>query len=1143
VHGDDVCAKGVTATFRGPQALTIEAVSFENGQGDVFASSAQGMSLPCPGVAGTTSSCTILVRVGDEVEFSGIPGPLSILDSISGCVADPLDPNGAGCFPPFTMTGPTTVSATFRGPQTLTIEAVSFENGQGDVFASSAQGLSLSCPGVAGTTSTCTIPVRVGDEVEFSGIPGPLSILDSISGCVADPLDPNGAGCFPPFTMTGPKTVSATFRGPQTLTIEAVSFENGQGDVFASSAQGMSLSCPGVPGATSTCTIPVRVGDEVQFSGMPGPLSILDSISGCVADPLDPNGAGCFPPFTMSGPKTVSATFRGPQMLTIEAVSFENGQGDVFASSAQGMSLSCPGVAGTTPTCTIPVRVGDEVQFSGIPGPLSVLDSISGCVADPLDPNGAGCFPPFAMTGPKTVSATFRGPQPLAVSFGGDGTGEVAVALTGVCSNAQVNCTFPIRIGTPLEMVATPYPDSLFESWSGACAGQGAVCSLTITDDVSTQAGFVLRNHPPVANAGGPYSGVRNQPISFSGAASSDPEPDTLTYAWDFGDGSPAGSGVAPTHAYAATGTFTVTLIVNDGTTNSTAATSTVTISNQVPAANAGGPYAGVRNQALAFSGAASTDPDGDALTYSWDFGDGSPAGSGVAPTHAYGSTGTFTVTLIVNDGTTNSVAATSTVMISNQGPTANAGGPYSGVRNQAIALSGAASADPDGDALTYSWEFGDGSPAGSGLAPTHAYAATGTFTVTLTVNDGTTNSTAATSTVTISNQAPAADAGGPYSGVRNQAIVFSGAASTDPDGDALTYSWDFGDGSPAGSGLAPTHAYAATGTFTVTLTVNDGTTNSTPATSTVMISNQAPTANAGGPYSGVRNQAIALSGAASTDSDGDALTYSWDFGDGSPAGSGVAPTHAYAATGTFTVTLTVNDGTTNSTAATSTVTISNQVPAANAGGPYSGVRNQAIAFNGAASTDPDGDALTYSWDFGDGSPAGSGVAPTRAYATTGTFTVTLIVNDGTTNSTAATSTVTISNQAPIANAGGPYTGTRLAAVPFSGAASTDLDADALTYSWNFGDGGTATGPTPSHLYSVTGTFTVTLTVNDGTTSSAPATSTVQITNVAPSVAITSPGPGAVFHAPAAVVISAAATDADGARRESRVLRGSYEDR
>jgi|CXWL01.1.fsa_nt_gi ELWxxDGT repeat protein len=1035
-------AKSVTATFRGPQTLTIEAVSFENGQGDVFASSAQGMSLSCPGVAGTTSTCTIPVRVGDEVQFSGIPGPLSILDSISGCVADPLDPNGAGCFPPFTMTGPTTVSATFRGPQMLTIEAVSFENGQGDVFASSAQGMSLSCPGVAGTTSTCTIPVRVGDEVQFSGIPGPLSILDSISGCVADPLDPNGAGCFPPFTMTGPKTVSATFRGPQTLTIEAVSFENGQGDVFASSAQGMSLSCPGVAGTTSSCTIPVRVGDEVQFSGIPGPLSILASISGCVADPLDPNGAGCFPPFTMTGPKTVSATFRGPQTLTIEAVSFENGQGDVFASSAQGMSLSCPGLAGTTSTCTIPVRVGDEVQFSGIPGPLSIVDSISGCVADPLDPNGAGCFPPFTMTGPKTVSARFRGPQPLAVSFGGDGTGEVAVAVAGACSNAQVNCTFPIRIGTFLELVANPSPDSLFESWSGACAGQGAVCSLTITDDVSTQAVFVLRNHPPVANAAGPYSGVRNQPISFSGAASTDPEPDTLTYAWDFGDGSPAGSGVAPTHAYATMGTFTVTLIVNDGTTNSTAATSTVTISNQAPVANAGGPYSGVRDQAVAFSGAASTDPDDDALTYSWDFGDGSPAGSGVAPTHAYASTGTFTVTL--------------------------------------------------------------------------------------TVNDGTTNSTAATSTVTISNQAPAANAGGPYSGVRNQAIAFSGAGSTDLDGDALTYSWDFGDGTPAGSGVAPTHVYESTGTFTVTLTVNDGTTNSTAATSTVTISNQTPAASAGGPYSGVRNQAIAFSGAGSTDPDGDALTYSWDFGDGSPAGSGVDPTHAYASTGTFTVTLTVNDGSTNSTAATSTVTISNQTPAANAGGPYSGVRNQTIAFSGVASADPDGDALTYSWDFGDGSPAGSGVTPTHAYAATGTFTVTLTVNHGTTNSTAATSTVTISNQAPVAHAGGPYTGTRLAPVAFSGAASTDPDADALTYSWNFGDGGTATGPTPSHLYSATGTFTVTLTVNDGTTSSAPATSTVQITNVAPTVAITSPGPGTVFHAPAAVVITAAATDPDG---------------
>ena len=53
-----------------------------------------------------------------------------------------------------------------------------------------------------------------------------------------------------------------------------------------------------------------------------------------------------------------------------------------------------------------------------------------------------------------------------------------------------------------------------------------------------------------------------------------------------------------------------------------------------------------------------------------------------------------------------------------------------------------------------------------------------------------------------------------------------------------------------------------------------------------------------------------------------------------------------------------------------------------------------AVAFDGGASTDPDNDPLTYAWTFGDGA-TGTGKTPTHAYATLGTFTVTLVVNDG----------------------------------------------------------------------------------------------------------------------------------------------------
>ncbi|MBN1560280.1 S8 family serine peptidase [candidate division KSB1 bacterium] len=82
-------------------------------------------------------------------------------------------------------------------------------------------------------------------------------------------------------------------------------------------------------------------------------------------------------------------------------------------------------------------------------------------------------------------------------------------------------------------------------------------------------------------------------------------------------------------------------------------------------------------------------------------------------------------------------------------------------------------------------------------------------------------------------------------------------------------------------------------------------------------------------------------------------------------------------------------------------------------------------------------------------------------------------------------------NQAPVADAGGPYSGTAGVAVQFDGSGSYDPDGDALTYSWNFGDGGTSTLMSPSHAYSAAGTYGVSLTVNDGEVSDIATTTAV----------------------------------------------------
>jgi hypothetical protein len=212
---------------------------------------------------------------------------------------------------------------------------------------------------------------------------------------------------------------------------------------------------------------------------------------------------------------------------------------------------------------------------------------------------------------------------------------------------------------------------------------------------------------------------------------------------------------------------------------------------------------------------------------------------------------------------------------------------------------------------------------------------------------------------------------------------------------------------------------------------------------------------------------------------------------------------------------------------ATGTFENPNRPPTAMPGGAYAGVRNQPIWFDGTGSFDPDGDPLSYSWDFGDGA-TGTGPTPSHAYASLGVFTVSLVVSDGALSSPPAATQVTISNQPPVAHAGGPYSGTRTQPVVFSGAGSTDPDGDPLTYAWSFGDGAVGSGVAPSHTYTSLGSFTVSLVVNDGTASSAPATSTVTITNLLPAAVLTSPPAGSVFHAPAAVPLAADAADPDG---------------
>jgi azurin len=464
---------------------------------------------------------------------------------------------------------------------------------------------------------------------------------------------------------------------------------------------------------------------------------------------------------------------------------------------------------------------------------------------------------------------------------------------------------------------------------------------------------------------------------------------------------------------------------------------------NQSPTANAGPDQSVNEGTIITLDGTASTDPDSDPLTYLWT----PPAGITLSSTTASKPTFTapevnadteYTFSLVVNDGTVNSIAdqVIITVKLLNKAPVANAGADQSPIEGTLVTLSGLASSDPDGDALIYKWT----APAGITLSSLSASQPTFTapavtvntnYTFTLVVNDGKVDSPADQVTITVKreNQAPTANAGPDQSVNEGVIVTLDGTASNDPDSDPLTYLWTPPTGITLSSATASKPTFTApevnTDTqYTFSLVVNDGTVNSIAnlVIITVKQVNKAPVANAGADQSPIEGTLVTLSGLASSDPDGDALIYKWT----APAGitlsslSAAQPTFTapdVAASTNYTFTLVVNDGKVDSPADQVTITVKtgNQAPTANAGADQSVNEGVIVTLDGTASTDPDSDPLNYLWTPPTGITLSSATSSKPTFTAPEVnadtqYTFSLVVNDGTVNSTADQVIISVKN-------------------------------------------------------------------------------------------------------------------------------------
>ncbi len=651
-------------------------------------------------------------------------------------------------------------------------------------------------------------------------------------------------------------------------------------------------------------------------------------------------------------------------------------------------------------------------------------------------------------------------------------------------------------------------------------------------------------NMPPFASINNAHIVVEDDLMSFSAAGSFDSSNDTpwLVYSWDFdaSDGiTTDDTGMTVVHSYTNVGIYIVTLTVTDPQGAFDTATSWVNVINGIPIARAGPDQTSNMDSSVSFDGTASSDTPSDigTLNYTWDFGDtyaapGDNIAYGALPTHTFTQPGTYTVTLTIADvhGATHS--DTMQVVVNNIAPIANAGMSQSVNMDSVVTFDGSLSSDTVSDAalLNYTWDFGDayaipGDNVGYGLAPTHTYTHPGNYTATLVVTDPHGAMHSATVWTLVSNVAPVADAGPGQFVDMDAQVAFSGVLSTDTASDVayLNYTWDFGDPNATvaenvGYGATPSHTYTHPGNYTATLVVTDQYGATSTAYVWTNVSNVLPTAS---PSAGVfsyefNNVSFSVVSYNDSPSDIGTLNFYWDFNDPYSNASnpntmtGLLVWHVYTVSGNYSVELMVVDRHGDYYVSYTFANVTNLPPTCDAGLDVSMPEQSIVSLTGEGYDTPyDQPLLNYTWDFGD-STIGYGKTTSHEYADVGTYTVTLTVRDTAGLTYSDTLTVTITNVAPIANAGMDLQTYEGMPVMITGSATdTPNDLASLSYFWDMnaldGISVDATGMNVGWIYNLSGNYTVTLTVTDHHGMTSTSTMHVLVINLPPTANAGSP--------------------------------------
>ncbi|MBL7691587.1 MAG: PKD domain-containing protein [Flavipsychrobacter sp.] len=476
---------------------------------------------------------------------------------------------------------------------------------------------------------------------------------------------------------------------------------------------------------------------------------------------------------------------------------------------------------------------------------------------------------------PITFTSTSTGsvPGPMTYSWNwGDGspTGTGATATHSYCTPGYYTVTLFVTNAT------------------------GCVASLV-------RSSYIHIYNPPTANFTWSPFAICNPPgsITFTslsvGAA-------PLTCSWDFGDMTGAGAGSPVSHLYTAVGSYNPRLIVTDGNGCKDTTTLGPVIVDTIRAQFT---YA---DTVCRYSYVTFPNTSSPHTSRTWDYGDGSPTTTLLNGSHAYSSTGVYTVTLTIsNPPCTKTVTHVVHVV---DGPTATITQTPAQPCPAPVAITYTASAPPG---TSFAWDFGSGSGAGSPVS--HTFTTNGVKTVRLiTIDPSTGCKDTFTHTTTIYDLYFIADAT-PLEGCKPLTVNFHTDAMTSVPGPTYSpypysfasFTWNFADGSGPGSGPAPSHTFTAVGIYNVVVT--GMTSNGCPVSDTVQIRVGEPPAATftASPLHVCYGAHIPII-FTPVITDGPVDRWDWDFGDGGVTlwdTTAIAATHIYSIPGFFTVTLT----------------------------------------------------------------------------------------------------------------------------------------------------------------------------------------------------------------------------------------------